>query len=198
MTVASSRRGRHWIVFFVVLAGLVGAAMTLPIVYNLGQQLRPDDLERARRRWRANGPTDYDLTFAVTYDRERQGERHIVLVRGGKVAFASCEGEVMALGPALAAAIGLPGGGLGEPRAWDVPALFDHIEELLAEANTTARRSFLVAVFDPHAGYPRRFIRRIRGTSTREEWDVRVWPAGALQDRAGQGAAARPPRRDRP
>ncbi len=173
-------RNARWIVFFVVLVVLAATAIVLPIVYNLGQQLRPADLEAARRRWRDHGPADYDLTFAVTYDRERLAERHIVLVRGGKVMFASCEGEVTALAAPLAAAAGLPAGGLGHGGARDVPAIFDHIEALLQQESTASRHNFLVAVFDPQQGYTRRFIRRVRGTSTREEWDVRVWPAGAL------------------
>jgi hypothetical protein len=37
-----------------------------------------------------------------------------------------------------------------------------------------------VAAFDPKDGYPRRFISRVRGTSTREEWNLRLWPAGTL------------------
>jgi hypothetical protein len=182
MNVTSSpRRAWRWLVFFGVLFALVLAAVTLPIVYNLGQQLRPDQLDAARQRWQANGPADYDLTFAITYDRERLAERHIVLVRGGKPVFASCEGEVELMAPALAAAVGLPAGGLGQGRALDIPGIFDHIESLLASESTASRRNFQVAVFDPREGYPRRFIWRIRGTSTREEWDVRVWPAGALQ-----------------
>jgi hypothetical protein len=180
-----------WVVFFAVLGVLAAAAITLPIVYNLGQQLTPEMLAAARQRWRDHGPADYDLTFAIKYDREELPERHIVLVRGGKVVFASCEGEAVALAPALAAAVGLPAGGIGQGGARDVPAIFDHIEKLLNEKSTGQRRNFLVAVFDPHEGYPRRFIRRVRGTSTREEWDVRVWPAGALEKESQ-------PRRERP
>jgi hypothetical protein len=183
------------VVVFVILAVLAGAAVTLPLVYNLGQQLRGADLEAARRRWRDSGPADYDLSYSITWDRERLPERHIVLVRGGRVAYASCEGEVTALAPVLAGAVGLPAGGLGQGGARDVPAIFDHIEALLAEQSTNPRRDFLVAVFDPVQGYPRRFIYRARGTSRREEWDVRVWPAGALEHEGRRGGT---PRRERP
>src|SRR5262245_59451196 len=105
------RRPLRWVGFFAVLAVLAGAGVTLPIVYNLGLQLRPEQLEAARQTWRERGPADYDLTFTITYDREKLGERHIVLVRGGKVVFASCEGEVLAVAPALGAALGAPLGG---------------------------------------------------------------------------------------
>jgi hypothetical protein len=170
--------------FFVVLTVLAAAGVTLPIVYNLNQQLTPEQLRQAEQRWHDNGPKDYDLTYAITYDRERLAERHVVLVRGGEVVFESCEGEVIQMAPALSAAAGFPLGGAAEGAGRDVPAIFKHIEALMSEETTSQRRNFIVAVFDPREGYPRRFIRRVRGTKTREEWDVRLWPAGALAKEA--------------
>lgn len=192
MSLPTSAPRQRWryLAFFGLLACLAVAGVTLPIVYNLGQQLKPEQLEQARARWRDNGPADYDLTYSVAYDRSRLAERHLVLVRGGKVAFASCEGEVVSLSPALSAMVGLPLGGTGEGRARDVPALFAHIEAMLKEEEAAGRRNFLVAVFDPREGYPRRFIRRVRGTKTREEWDVRLWEAGSL---GTPGARAKQP-----
>jgi hypothetical protein len=166
--------------FFALLVVLATFAVALPLLYNLRQQLRPEQLQAARQRWREHGPKDYDLTFAVTYDRDPLAERHIVLVRGGKVVLALREGEMVSLAPALRAAIGLPAGGLGREQGRDVPAIFDHIESLLAGQDTDARRNFIVGAFDPKDGHPRRFVFRIRGTSTREEWNLRLWPAGAL------------------
>jgi hypothetical protein len=127
------------------------------------------------------------------------------VVRAGKVVFASVEsrpvdrdvlgrssvrevgalaaspGEVVALAPPLAAAVGLPAGGLGLPSAWDIPAIFDHLEALLAEEQTAPRRNFLVAAFDRRRGFPLRLTRRVRGTSTREEWNIYLLPAGTLE-----------------
>jgi hypothetical protein len=170
----------RWVGFFVVLVLLAGAGITLPIVYNLGQQLKPEQLAAARQLWQQKGPRDYDLTYSVTYDREPRGERHVVQVREGVVVYAGCEGEVTAMAPALAAVVGLPAGGSADGAGRDVNAIFAHIEGLLDEQQTAQRRNFIVAVFDPKEGYPRRFIRRIRGTKTREEWDVRLFPPGAL------------------
>ncbi len=175
------RRSRAWVGFFVLLVILAGIAVTMPIVYNLGQQLRPEQLEAARQRWSKNGPLDYDLTFSITYDRDPIAQRHMVAVRGGKVVFASCEGEILSLSRPLRAAAGLPAGSLGQDVGQDVPAVFDHIERTLKEEDSAARRNFLVAVFDPKNGHPRRFIRRVRGSSTREEWNLRLWPAGTLE-----------------
>jgi hypothetical protein len=184
---AAPHRARRWVAYYAVLAVLAAVAVTLPIVYNLGQQLKPEQLEAAKRRWQENGPKDYDLTYAITYDRNRLAERHVVLVRGGEVVFASCEGEMVAMAPAMAAAVGFPIGGMGEeggPR--DVPAIFNHVDSALQQQQSAPRRDFVVAVFDPTFGYPRRFIRRVRGTRTREEWDVRLWPAGGLEKEASK------------
>jgi hypothetical protein len=176
---ASRPKSRAWVGFVVVLVLLSAVAATIPIVYNLRQQLRPEELEAARQRWHKYGPEDYDLTFAIRYDRERLPERHIVIVRGGKVILASCEGEIQTLSPALQATVGLPAGGLCKDEGQDVPAILDHIAELLHEPD--AKRNFLVAALDLTDGHPRRIIRRVRGSSTREEWNLRLWPAGTLQ-----------------
>lgn len=185
---ALSRQTWNWVAFFVVLGILATTGVVLPIIYNLGQQLKPEQLAAARKLWQEKGPRDYDLTYAVTYDRERLAERHIVLVRNGKVVFASCEGEILVMSPAMSAAVGLPLGGVGQEGDRDMPAIFAHIEKLLNAEQTAGRRNFIVAVFDPHEGYPRRFIWRLRGTKTREEWDVRLWRAGTLGE---PGARAR-------
>ena len=187
---APARRGWRWVAFFAVLVALAAAAVTLPIVYNLGQLLRPEQLEEARRRWAANGPADYDLTFSIRYDREPQAERHVVLVRGGRVVYAACEGELRYVGEGIGALAGLPAGGVRRGPPVDVPAIFSHIERLLREAGERQGRDFLVATFHGEDGHPRRIIRRVRGTSTREEWNIRVWPAGSLA--AGPGGAGGP------
>jgi hypothetical protein len=166
----------------VLLAGLAVTAMVLPILYNLGQQLRPEQLKEARQLWREAGPADYDLTYSVQYDREPLAERHVVLVRGGRIVWASCEGEVVQVSPAIGALIGLAAGGHGQGGR-DIPAIFAHLEDLLRQEGESKRRNLLVAVFDPKTGWPRRFIRRVSGTSTREEWLLGVWPAGELERR---------------
>jgi hypothetical protein len=175
------RRSRRWVVFFALLVALAGTGVVLPIVYNLGQQLRPEQLDAARQLWRENGPADYDLTFTIQYDRERTAERHIVLVRGGRVAFASCEGEVVFVSPAVGALLGVSAGS-SQGEVFDIPAIFDRVEAFL-DADEE-RRNFLVAVFDPKVGWPRRLIRRVRKSSTREEWNLRVWPPGELARQA--------------
>lgn len=160
-----------------MLGLLVALAITLPIVYNLGQQLRPDQLAVARLLWDEHGPADYDLTFTIQYDGEPLPERHIVLVRQGRAVAALREGELLAVRPALGAMLGLPAGAVRGPT-YTIPTMFDRLQALLEEEN--AQRNFLVGVFDPQSGWPRRFIRRVRRQTTREEWNLRLWPAGHL------------------
>ena len=175
------KRSRRWVPFFVILVGLAVTGVTLPIVYNLGQQLRPEQLAAAKALWAQSGPTDYDLTFTIKYDREPEAERHLVIVRQGRIVWASCEGELVQVSPALGAAIGVVAGGSSHGGR-DVPAIFTHLEALLATGEKQG--NFLVAVFDPKTGWPRRVIRRVRGTSTREEWNLRVWKPGEVERQA--------------
>ncbi len=177
------RRPWGWVVFFVVLTGLSVIAVVLPILYNLGQQLRQEGLDEARLRWREKGPADYDLTFNVYVDRDRLPLRHVVIVRGGRVVFSACEGEPVEMSAEANAVMGLPLGGVGRSRAFTVPNLFEHLQRLLDEEQVD-RRNFLVAVFDPATGWPRRFIRRLRGTNTREEWNLKLWKPGELDEEA--------------
>ena len=77
-------RRRRWLWFFVTLAGLSALALTTLIVYNLRQQLRPEQLAEARERWQQHRPDDYDLDYTLRQDdagpetchvRVRSGER---------------------------------------------------------------------------------------------------------------------------
>src|SRR4051794_15941537 len=76
------RRSRGWVWYFVVLAVLTTVSATVLIVYNLRQQLQPDELAAARARWREKAPRDYDLVYS------KQGGvngTYAVEVRAGKV-----------------------------------------------------------------------------------------------------------------
>jgi hypothetical protein len=174
-------RARRWVAFFLALAVLGALAIALPIVYNLGQQLRPEQLDEARRRWSENGPASYDLEVAVGFGRDPQPQRYTVLVRDGRAVFAAGEGSVQALDGAVSALAGVAArGALGGEQPVTVEALFSHIAEVLDQNARSRRRNFTLAVFDPRDGHPRRFIHRVRGTGEREEWNLRLSPAGTL------------------
>jgi hypothetical protein len=166
------------VAFFVVLAGLSVLAVVLPILYNLRQQLRPEDLARARELWRERGPADYELDYTLMIDRAVHPERYAVLVRGGRVVFAGGEGRIEVLDPDIGVLAGPSVRGVihHEERILDVPGLFDRIESVLQSDPQAGKRNLTVAAFDPRDGHPRRFIHRVRGTDQREEWIIRLYP----------------------
>src|SRR5262249_4483768 len=59
----SPRPNRGWIWFFVILIVLTVTSITIMIVYNLRQQLKPEQLAQARALWEQKGPADYDLDY---------------------------------------------------------------------------------------------------------------------------------------
>jgi hypothetical protein len=163
----------------VVLGLLAGAAALGPLLYNLRQQLRPEQLEEARARWRENGPRSYDLEYTVKRDRDLVPERYLVLVRDGRVVFAARDDEVLLLGQGVAWAAGLPATVLiGDETAYGVEAVFAHIEEALRRRADGGRRDYLTAIFDAHDGHPKRFVYRERGSDRREEWNLLLSPPG--------------------
>ena len=180
-------RSRGWIAFFVGLITLAVTGVTLPIVYNLGQQLTAEELDRSRMLWKSAGPTDYDLTFSIRYDGDQLAERHIVLVREGKATFAVCEGEVVHAAPAIGALLGLAGANAQRQRPRDMPAIFQHIADLLEDQETSGGKNFLAVAFDPRDGHPRRIVRRVRRSNTREEWQFRLWQPGELAAKVAGG-----------
>ena len=181
-------RSRAWIAFFAVLIAMAGAGVALPIVYNLRQQLTGDELEAARSRWDAAGPADYDLTFSIRYDGDQLAERHVVSVRDGKAALALCEGEVIYASSGVGSLLGLAGYSGERQRPRDMPAIFGHIANLLKEQEETGGKNFLAVAFDPKNGHPRRIVQRVRRSSTRQEWQFRLWLPGELATKAAGGA----------
>jgi hypothetical protein len=174
-------RSRRWIWFFLVLALLAAGAIVVPIVYNLSIQLRPEQLADARKRWRENGPADYDLSYLVKrteHDHTPQPEdqEYFVQVRAGRVVLVVQDGEVVYLDRWLSIAAGLAVLALPDEDAPDygVPALFDQIEVLLPRDASLRRLLFVTAQFDPKDGHPYHFVIRVRGTVERSEWNIKL------------------------
>lgn len=125
--------------------------------------LTPQDLERARKLWQANGPADYDLELHI---RGRQPGVVRLSVRNGRVTHMTRDGVT--------------------PRqrrtwsAWTVESQLEMIAlELEAAANPAAgfgappgARVVQRAAFDPHYGYPRQYQRHVLYTPLEIEWEV--------------------------
>lgn len=173
-----SHRSRHWVGFFVVLAGLALTAIILPLVFNLSIQLRPEQLVEAKQRWKERALLNYDLEYLIkTTQRDLEDEdRYLVQVRNGRVVLVICNSEVRYLDPSLAAVAGLGPTALSSenPSQFGVPALFDEIEATLQQDESSGRRDFATAQFDPKHGHPFHYVHRIRGTKDRVEWNIKM------------------------
>jgi hypothetical protein len=186
-------RSRRWVWFFSLLAALAVAAVVIPIVYNLRQQLRPEQLAEARERWRQNGTSDYDLAFEVKYDTDPRADEHIVQVRDGKVVSWVVNGEKLVHAPdgtlPLQRAEASPGSEalLEMWKRPDVEGLFNMMRKWLEEdAASGSRRNFATANFDSRDGHPLRYVHRVAGTRQRQEWNIkltRVLPGAKTEGR---------------
>jgi hypothetical protein len=184
MSAPAARRPRRWVGFFVLLAAVAAAAAVVPVVYNLRLQLTAEQVAQARARWRERAPRDYDLrcTEKLLRGGDEEKNEYVVLVRGGAAVALGVNGELLrldgagaALGPAARA---LPGDA-GEPVG--VEALFDRMEASLRRDAAEGRRAYATATFDPHDGHPLRYVRRVRATGERVEWNCTLARPGELK-----------------
>jgi hypothetical protein len=174
-----AERSKHgWVGFFLVLAALGIAAMVIPIVYNLGLQLTPEQLSLARERWRATGPVDYVLNYQQrhTHDGVQEETAYHVIVRDRHIAAVVCDGELTYLnGAGARLALGLwPNALPGRSGAGDMDDLFDFVEHRLQQDLDQSRRPYATASFAPTDGHISRYVRRISGGRERLEWTVKL------------------------
>ena len=153
---------RRWIWYFVVLALMSATAIIVPIVYNVSIQLTPEQLAAARQRWKVNGLTSYDLQFQekITEHGEASDSEWYVKVRDGKVTAVRCDGEKL---PAA------------QYPNLTVDGQFAVIEKnLQMDIAERGRRNYATATFDPNDGHPTHYVRRVRGSGDRLEWNVNL------------------------
>jgi hypothetical protein len=134
---------RNWIWFFVVLAILGIAAISISWIYNVKQQLTPAELTRNRELWETHRPRDYVFEYLKRLgDAE---EVYTVTVRGGRVQSVVMKpkgsAEEIALRP-------------DQYGSYDMSGQFDQIERFLElDREPGARRSYNRATFDPQDGH---------------------------------------------
>jgi hypothetical protein len=149
----------RWIWYFVILAILTVAACTTLVWYNLRQQLKKEDLDAARNRWKQNRPLDYDLTYTK---RGSATGAFFVEVRDGKVIRVTLDGRQITQNDKP----------LDPSRfyRYDMAALMDDIQTFLEKDAELGRpRTYTVATFDRTDGHLVRYVRRVMGTSERIE-----------------------------
>jgi hypothetical protein len=164
-------------IFFLVLIVLGTVAVVVPIVYNLRQQLTPEQVAAARARWQANGTRDYVLEYQVRVDSDPRPDEYRVKVRDGKPISAICNGQPMLLDDGAGL---LLGPGVKMLPAEDclqqtVDGMFDEIERRLHQGTRAdGKRNYATASFDSRDGHPHRFIYRVAGTKERLEWIIKL------------------------
>jgi hypothetical protein len=161
-----ARKNRAWIYFFVfIVVASVGVAGFM-IGFNLWIQLKPEQLEEARKLWQEKGPPSYNMVYTKRLNDDTKVDRFEVEVRGGEVK------KVLMNGRPLQKEIDE-----GEdPRNYHtMERLFRDIERLMEmDKKPDAKRVFVTAIFDDHNGGLRRYIRRVMGTTQRIEMHITV------------------------
>jgi Family of unknown function (DUF6174) len=164
-----ARRNRRWIWFFVLLSVLGLCAMIIPWVYNVAQQLRPEQFAAARALWNQQRPSDYNLEYVVKEDDKPGGdassapgvESVSIQVRQGRVDSAMRNGNP--LSPE-------------EEKKYGVDALFDLIQAHLEHDGQPGQpRAYAHARFDKQDGHPVHYVRRVMGSRERLEIIVELW-----------------------
>ena len=107
---------------------------------------------------------------------EAEKSEYLVKVRDGRVVFVADTGEVLYLDPSFAIVAGPTVLALTSEaaRKFGVPALFDEIEAALRRDETSGRKNYTQAQFDPRDGHPLHYIHSVHGTKERIEWHVKL------------------------
>ncbi len=153
------RPNRRWIWFFAVLTLLAIAGVTIPIVFNLRQQLTREQLQAAKDRWAEKGPKSYHLRYVV---KRPDGEPDVYTseVRDGRVVAATHNGRPL---------------NEDQRRYRDMRHLFSDIEAFLKCDEEPGRpRAFNKAEFDATTGQLLRYVRAVSSTRQRVQIDVQV------------------------
>lgn len=155
----NTHNNRGWIWFFVILTALAVSATVILIVFNLQQQLKPEQLEAARQLWKKNDIRDYTMTYTVRTNDQEKADRYFVKVQGGKVVEAKFNGQAE---PA------------GRLHHYGMDRLFAYIEDFhKIDSEKGKPRTFVRAIFDEQkTGGLRWYVRRVMGGNERQEITV--------------------------
>lgn len=155
MSTVPARKNRRWIWFFVVVFAMAVVATVVLIVFNLQQQLKPEQLAAARAMWKEKGPANYRMTYTQKLNQEPE-DHYVVKVRGGTVVESFFNGSAE------------------PPERWpyrSMEALFDFVEKFMRDdAQPSRPKVFVRAIFDDKkTGALRWYVRSVMGERHRVE-----------------------------
>jgi hypothetical protein len=159
-----ARIGRGWIWFFVALALLTLAAISVQIWYNPTVPLTAPPLTEARAKWKERGPANYDMEYMVK--KIEATERFQVRVRDGQAISVVMNDNVPLESRHF--------------RYHTMPALYEFIEEFMDQDAQPGRpRTFTNVFFDPADGHLIHYVRSVVSKRERQEIIVRLTPVPA-------------------
>lgn len=152
-------KNNNWKWFFAIVAALALAASIVLVVFNLRQQLTPEQLDAARQLWIGHGPASYTLIYTEKFSSQAGSEsknHYVVKVRDRKVT------EV------------LVNGAPKEERLeyHDMNGLFNEVEAFQDKDSKEKRKVFCRASFDDNTGAIRSYVRYVPNSSERQQIDV--------------------------
>lgn len=157
-TPAAGRTNRGWIWYFVILAFLTVLATTILVVYNLNQQLKPEQLEKAWQVWKEQGPHSYHLVYTIKINEPSSTDHYDVKVKDTAVIQAAVNGQQE---PA------------NRLHYYGMEKLFGYIDSNLERDQKKGQpRTYTRALFDPDHGGLRSYVRRVMGSKERVEITV--------------------------
>lgn len=158
---AAPRRNRNWIWYFLVLILLCAAAISTMIIYNLSQQLTPEQLEQARAKWQEFGPKNYELRYTKKIGASPTPDRYLIKVANGFVEEANMLDSSTGLEIPIDSA---------KYEHLSMKALLRDIARFMEiDHEPKARRTFTRAIFHPQDGHLQWYVRRVMGTQQRVE-----------------------------
>ncbi|MCI0684547.1 MAG: DUF6174 domain-containing protein [Gemmataceae bacterium] len=152
---SSPKKNNKWLWVFVALFGLALSGAVIMVVYNLWQQLKPEQLEAYRERWDRNGPANYVMRYTTRKNNDTTTDEYVVKVRNRKAYEALVNG------------LPQPPEQLGY---YGMEALFNYIERFMElDSEKGKPRTFTRCDCDETTGAIKRFVRRVMGKSERLE-----------------------------
>ena len=155
------KKNRKWIWYFAVLAVLTIIATATLAIYNIRQQLKPEQVNVAIALWNAKGPKDYVLVYtAKKTDLSGDTDDHyVVKVKDGQAY------EVLLNGLPLVEERQLAYFGMNR--------LLQYIERFMEiDAEPGSPKTYRRGDFDGKTGALLRYVRRVMGTRQRLEITV--------------------------